>query len=164
MELSQPIEGKGYSYPSGTILVGNLRGGDSVRAFVSVVGLIDPDSGEFVKLGGELIGSGGASGLPGKRKRMTGKWSRFFQGLKETAGSILGSVGALRSGGTVILSEPLRRGSERLSEDTSESLFGSRREDTFLEVLAGTSGYVLVTQLPESRSSKAIAQVGKEKE
>jgi len=165
MELTQPIEGKGYSYPAGTTLVGNVRGGESTRAFVTVVGLIDPVSGELVRFTGELMGTDGASGINGERKRITGKWARFFRGLKDTAGSLLGSVGSLRSGGTVILSEPLRRGSERLSEDTSQSLFGSEREDTFLEVLAGTSGYVLVTQLPEASTSPLTAfSTGVEKE
>ncbi len=164
MELTQPIEGKGYSFPAGTMLIGNLRGGESVRAFVSIVGLIDPASGELVKFGGELMGTDGASGIKGNRKRITGKWARFFRGLKETAGSILGSVGSFRSGGTIVLSEPLRRGSERLSEDTSESLFGTEREDTFLEVLAGTSGYVLVTQLPEPTTSMTATATGADKE
>jgi hypothetical protein len=163
MELTQPIEGKGYSFPAGTMLIGNLRGGESVRAFVSVVGLSDPASGELVKFSGELMGTDGASGIKGNRKRITGKWARFFRGLKETAGSILGSVGSFRSGGTIVLSEPLRRGSERLSEDTSESLFGTEREDTFLEVLAGTSGYVLVTQLPEPTTSMTAIATGTDK-
>ncbi len=153
MELTQPIEGDGYSYPTGTTLVGNVRGGESVRAFVTVVGLIDPLSGEFVRFTGELMGVDGASGINGERKRVTGKWARFFRGLKDTAGSILGSFGSLRSGGTVILSEPLRRGSERLSEDTSQSIFGNEREDMFLEVMAGTNGDVLVTQLPEATTA-----------
>lgn len=169
MELTQPIEGKGYSYPTGTTLVGNVRGGESTRAFVTVVGLIDPVSGELVRFTGELMGVDGASGINGARKRVTGKWARFFRGLKDTAGSILGSVGSLRSGGTVILSEPLRRGSERLSEDTSQSLFGNEREDTFLEVIAGTNGYVLVTQLPEAIATTTPAtataiRTGAEKE
>ena len=163
MELTQPIEGKGYSYRAGTMLIGNLRGSESTRAFVSVVGLIDPASGELVKFSGELMGPEGASGIQGNRKRITGKWARFFRGLKETAGSILGSVGSFRSGGTIVLSEPLRRGSERLSEDTSESLFGTEREDTFLEVLAGTTGYVLVTQLPESTTSMTAFAMGADK-
>ena len=165
MELTQPIEGKGYSYPAGTTLVGNVRGGESTRAFVTVVGLIDPVSGELMRFTGELMGTDGASGIDGERKRVTGKWTRFFRGLKDTAGSVLGSVGSLRSGGTVILSEPLRRGSEKLSEDTSQSIFGNEREDTFLEVLAGTSGYVLVTQLPEASTSPLTAiSTGVEKE
>jgi hypothetical protein len=153
MELTQPIEGKGFSYPAGTTLIGNVRGSESVRAFVTVIGLIDPVSGELVRFTGELMGTDGGSGINGERKRITGKWARFFRGLKDTAGSILGSVGSLRSGGTVILSEPLRRGSERLSEDTSQSIFGSEHEDTFLEVMAGTNGYVLVTQLPEATTA-----------
>ncbi len=165
MELTQPIEGKGYSYPAGTMLVGNVRGGESIRAFVTVVGLIDPVSGELVRFTGELMGTDGASGINGARKRITGKWARFFRGLKDTAGSILGSVGSLRSGGTVILSEPLRRGSERLSEDTSQSIFGNEHEDTFLEVIAGTNGYVLVTQLPEATTATISAiRTGAEKE
>lgn len=164
MELTQPIEGTGYSYPAGTTLIGNLRGGESIRAFVSVVGLIDPVSGELVKFTGELMGTDGASGIKGNRKRMTGKWTRFFRGLKDTAGAILGSVGSFRSGGTIVLSEPLRRGSERLSEDTSQSLFGTEREDTFLEVLAGTSGYVLVTQMPEATTVMTVTATGADKE
>jgi hypothetical protein len=165
MELTQPIEGKGYSYPTGTTLIGNLRGGESTRAFVSVVGLIDPASGELVKFTGELMGADGASGISGNRKGITGKWTRFFRGLKDTAGSIMGSVGSFRSGGTVILSEPLRRGSEKLSEDASQSIFGAEREDTFLEVIAGTSGYVLVTQLPETGTANVAAMgTGAEKE
>lgn len=164
MELTQPIEGKGYSYPAGTTIIGNLRGGESIRAFVSIVGLIDPASGELVKFTGELMGTDGASGIKGNRKRMTGKWTRFFRGLKDTAGSLLGSVGSFRSGGTIVLSEPLRRGSERLSEDTSQSLFGTEREDTFLEVLAGTSGYVLVTQLPEPTTSMTAIATRADKE
>ena len=164
MELTQPVVGRGYSYPAGTTLIGNLRGGESVRAFVNIIGLIDPVSGELVKFTGELLGTDGASGIPGNRKRVTGKWTRFFRGIKDTAGSILGSVGSFRSGGTVVISEPLRRGSEKLSEDTSQSLFGNEPEDTFLEVLAGTTGYVLVTQLPEPNSSIANAETGAKKE
>ncbi len=164
MELTQPVVGKGYSYPAGTTLIGNLRGGESVRAFVNIIGLIDPVSGELMKFTGELLGTDGASGIPGNRKRLTGKWTRFFRGIKDTAGSILGSVGSFRSGGTVVISEPLRRGSEKLSEDTSQSLFGSEPEDTFLEVLAGATGYVLVTQLPEPNTSIANAETGAKKE
>lgn len=164
LELTQSIESKGYSYPAGTVLIGNLRGGESVRAFVSVVGLIDPASGEFVKFSGELMGTDGASGIQGNRKRMTGKWTRFFRSLKDTAGSFLGSVGSFRPGRTVILSDSLRRGSERLSEDTSQSLFGSEREDAFLEVLAGTTGYVLVTQMPEATTVMTVTATGADKE
>lgn len=153
MELTRPVEGKGYSYPAGTMVVGNVRGGESVRAFVNVVGLIDPVSGELVRFGGELLGRDGGSGIEGKRRNLTSQWSRFFRGMKETAASVLGSVGAIRSGSTVVLSEPLRRGSESMTGELSASILDNEREDTFLEVVAGSSGYVLVTSLPEDSTA-----------
>lgn len=164
LELTRPVEGKGYSYPAGTMIVGNVRGGESVRAFVNIVGLIDPVSGEFVKFSGELLGRDGASGIEGKRRNLTSQWARFFRGMKDTAGSVLGAIGTLRSGGTVILSEPMRRGSDSMTEDLSGALLENVREDTFLEVAAGSNGYVLVTGLPEkpaspmSKSMKGDAQ------
>lgn len=155
MELTRPVEGNGFSYPAGTKVIGNVRGGESSRAFVTIIGLIDPVSGDLVKFAGELLGADGASGIEGKRRRLTRQWARFFNGLKETASSVLGSVGALRSGGTVILSEPLRRGSESMSEDFSGALLNGSKENTFIEVSAGSNGYVLVTDLPETSPAPA---------
>lgn len=157
LELTRQIEGEDYSYPAGTTVIGNIRGGESTRAFVTIVGLIDPVSGELVKFGGELLGTDGASGIEGKNRRLTSQWARFFDGLKETASSVLGSIGAFRSGGTVILSEPIRRGSESMSEDLSDALLKSRKEDTFIEVSAGANGYVLVTDLPRNSSEMKAA-------
>lgn len=162
MELTRSVEGEGYSYPAGTTVIGNVRGGESTRAFVTIVGLIDPVSGELVKFGGDLLGTDGASGIEGKRRRLTSQWVRFFNGLKETASSVLGSVGALRSGSTVFLSEPIRRGSETMSEDLSDALLKNGKEDSFLEVSAGANGYVLVTDLPNAsiaQSAKSKAEV-----
>lgn len=154
MELTRPVEGEGFSYPAGTTVIGNARGGESVRAFVTIIGLIDPVSGDLVKFSGELLGKDGASGIEGKRRRLTGQWSRFFNGLKDTASSVLGSFGALRSGSTVILSEPLRRGTESMSEDLSDALLGYGKDrNTFIEVSAGANGYVLVTDLPDASSA-----------
>lgn len=155
MELTRPVEGKGYSYPAGTLVIGEVRGGESVRAFVTIVGLIDPVSGELVKFSGELLGKDGASGIEGRRRNLTSQWTRFFRGMKDTASSVLGSVGAMRSGGTVILSEPIRRGTESMSEDLSGAILNNGREDTFLEVAAGANGYVLVTALPENSTNAA---------
>jgi hypothetical protein len=165
MELTRAVEGKGYAYPAGTMIVGNVRGGESVRAFINIVGLIDPDSGELVRFGGELLGRDGSSGIEGKRRNLTSQWSRFFRGMKDTAASVLGSVGALRSSGTVILSEPIRRGTESVTGDLSGAILKNEREDTFLEVAAGSNGYVLVTGLHENSTgatSKPTPEAGKE--
>lgn len=157
MELTRQVEGNGFSYPAGTKVIGSIRGGESSRAFVTIIGLIDPVSGVLVKFGGELLGTDGASGIEGKRRRLTSQWARFFNGLKETASSVLGSVGALRSGGTVILSEPIRRGSESMSEDLSDALISGSKENTFIEVSAGSNGYVLVTDLPDTSSASSAS-------
>jgi hypothetical protein len=163
MELTRAIEGKGYFYPAGTMVVGNVRGGEAVRAFVTITGLIDPVSGDLVKFGGELLGRDGGSGIEGKRRNLTSQWARFFQGMKETSVSVLGSVGAIRSGSsTVVLSEPIRRGTESMTGELSESISSKRDENTFLEVAAGVSGYVLVTGLPENSTNKLTREAGKE--
>ncbi len=161
MELTRPVEGEGFSYPAGTTVIGNVRGGESVRAFVTIIGLIDPVSGGLVRFGGELLGRDGGSGIEGRRRKLTSQWSRFFTGLKETASTVLGSVGAIRSGSTVILSEPIRRGSESMSEDLSDALLKNDKSTTFIEVSAGANGYVLVTTLPENASTTA-KEVGPE--
>lgn len=155
LELTRAVEGNGYSYPAGTTVVGNVRGGESIRAFVTIVGLIDPISGELVRFSGDLLGHDGSSGIEGRRRKLTSQWSRFFSGLKDTAASVLGSVGAIRSGSTVILSEPIRKGSESMSEDLSDAIRNKGKDDTFIEVAAGASGYVLVTGLPENSSAGA---------
>lgn len=161
MELTRAVEGEGYAYPAGTMVVGNVRGGGSVRAFVTIVGLIDPVSGEFVSLSGELLGLDGASGIEGRRRNLTSQWARFFRGMKDAAASVLGSVSAIRSGSTVILSEPIRRGTESMTEDLSGAIMKNEREDSFLEVPAGANGYVLVTGLPE-KSAATTSQPTKE--
>jgi hypothetical protein len=162
MELTRAIEGKGYFYPTGTMIVGNVRSGEAVRAFVTITGLIDPVSGDLIKFGGELLGRDGGSGIEGKRRNLTSQWVRFLQGMKETSASVLGSVGAIRSGSTVVLSEPIRRGAESMTGELSESISPKRDENTFLEVAAGASGYVLVTGLPEISTNKLTREAEKE--
>ena len=55
----------------------------------------------------------------------------------------------------MILSEPLRRGSESMSEDLSDALVSGSKENTFIEVSAGSNGYVLVTDLPDTSSASS---------
>ena len=150
MELTRAVEGKGYKYPAGTLLVGNVRGGESTRAFVKVVGLIDPTSGEFLRLIGDLLGTDGASGVEGRRRNLTGKWTKLLRGLKDTASSVVGSIGSLRGGGTVILSDQVRRGSSSVADEVSGAVLNGSDQNTFIEVIAGTTGYVLVTELPQA--------------
>jgi len=146
MELTRAIEGKGYSYPAGTAVVGTLRRAEASRVFVTVTGLIDPASGQLVKLSGELLGRDGASGIPGRKRKVTGVWSRLLRGLRETGSSIVGSIGSWRTGGTVVITDSMRR----VGSDIPGSLNDrGSNSDGFVQVDAGSMGFVQVTGLPE---------------
>ena len=162
MELTRSITGKNYSYPAGTILVGTLRGSEYKRAFVSVIGLIDPKTGGLVKFEGEVMGGDGASGIVGRRRQVKGTWSRIFGGLREAGSVALGAVvNGRRSGGTVIISEGAAKASGALSDELS-GLIGNRSSSEFVEVSAGTTGFVLVIDLPDEVSnSDALAKNSK---
>jgi hypothetical protein len=148
MELTRGIEGTGYSYPTGTIIVGTLRGSEYKRAFVSITGLIDPNSGRLVKIGGEVLGKDGASGLLGQQRKVTSVWSRTLAGLRDIGTAALGAAGNWRSGGTVVISDS----AQKASGSISELVGGKKQSNEFVEVSAGTNGYVLVTDLPKEES------------
>lgn len=148
MELTRSVSGKNYSYPAGTVLVGTLRGSEYKRAFISVVGLIDPVSGGLVKFEGELMGNDGASGVSGRKRQIKSTWSRIFGGLRDAGAVALGAIGNGRSGGTVVISDSTSKVSDELS-----GLIGSNRNQSdFVEISAGTTAFVLVTDLPDEIS------------
>lgn len=160
MELTRSVTGKNYSYPAGTVLVGTLRGSEYKRAYLSVVGLIDPKTGGLVKFEGEVMGNDGASGVVGRRRQVKGVWSRVFGGLREAGSVALGAINGRRSGGTIVISEGAGKASGVLSDELS-GLIGNRSSGEFVEV-AGTTGFVLVTDLPDEVStSDALAKNSK---
>ena len=151
MELTRAVSGKDYSYPAGTILVGTLRGSEYKRAFVSVVGLIDPKRGGLVKFEGEVMGGDGASGVGGRRRKIKSAWSRVLSGLREVGASAVNVIGSRRSGGTVVISDSQTRASGVLSQEIGNT--GQSGE--FIEISAGTNAYVLVTDLPDEVSDES---------
>lgn len=154
MELTRSISGKNYSYRAGTVLVGTLRGNEYKRAFISVVGLIDPKTGGLVKFEGEVMGSDGASGVVGRRRQVKGAWSRVLGGMRDAGAIALGAIGNRRSGGgTVIISDSTSKASGVLTEELSGLVGDKRKSGEFIEVAAGTTGFVLVTDLPDEISN-----------
>ena len=154
MELTRSVSGKDYSYPAGTVLVGTLRGSEYKRAFISVVGLIDPKTGGLVKFEGEVMGNDGASGIIGRRRQVKGIWSRVFGGLREAGSVALGAIGNGRSGGgTVIISDSTSKASGVVSDELSGLIGSNRNPNEFVEISAGTTGFVLVTDLPNEVSN-----------
>jgi len=151
LELTRDVTGEGWSLKRGTLLVGTTKGGDFDRAYVSVLGFIDPQSVKLVKLGGEVRGGDGGEGLKGKRRQLESGWARALAGISNAGVAI---TTALLSGraDTVIVSDGVRSRAVNPIADEVTGVFGGdvnrRQERGFVEVLAGTPGYVMVTDLP----------------
>ncbi len=92
----------------GTILVGTTKGGEYDRAYVSIIGFIDPQSGKLVKLGGDVLGGDGAAGLKGKSRQLDSRWARVLGQVGNAALSLTGALLGGRSNGTVIISDGAR--------------------------------------------------------
>ena len=152
MELTRNVSGKNYSFPAGTVLVGTLRGSEYKRAFISVVGLIGPVSGGLVKFEGEVMGNDGASGVNGRKRQIKSAWSRIFGGLRDAGAVALGAIGNKRSGGAVVISDSTSKASGVLTDELSGLIGNNRNANEFVEIAAGTTAFVLVTDLPDEIS------------
>jgi hypothetical protein len=148
LELTRDVRGQGWMLKKGTILVGQQQGGEFDRAYVSLMGFIDTGSGKFVKLGGDVLGADGAPGIRGKRRRISSRWARILSRAAD-AGIALGQA-ALSRGGTIVNVQGAV--SPELQGLTQSAM--DRRE--FVEAPAGSTAFVLVTDLPkEVRGSEA---------
>lgn len=148
-ELTRDVKGRGWSLPRGTVLVGALRGSEYDRAFIALVGFIDSDSGKFVRLSGDLLGGDGGTGIRGKRRNMSGKWSRVFRRMGEAGLNVAGRLAGGIGRGPVIITDAYGQAAARFGNEF-DGVFSDRNKDSFVEVAAGTSCYVMITDLPES--------------
>jgi hypothetical protein len=148
-ELTRSVEGDGWSLPKGTVLVGALRGSEFDRAFISIIGFIDSTTGKFAKVTGDILGSDGASGLKGKRHKVSGGWSKVLSTIGE-AGMTFGSALVAGLGrGPVIISDAYRGSAGRVTNEVRGVITPESGGGQFVEISAGTSGYVMVTRLPD---------------
>lgn len=163
-ELTRDVRGQGWAMKKGTVLVGVSRGSEYDRAFVAVVGFIDPESGLFVKFTGDVLGGDGGAGLRGRRRSLSSAWSRA---LSRIGGSAVNVAGLMLSGlgrSSVVVSDAY---GYRVVNPVTSELSGLISERTnqqqrgFVEVPAGSQGYVMVTDLPqEIRGVDALAELG----
>ncbi|MDQ3665786.1 MAG: hypothetical protein M3410_04140, partial [Acidobacteriota bacterium] len=151
-ELTSETKGNGWSMKRGTVLVGTSKGSDYDRAYVSIIGFIDPQSGKLVKLGGDVRGGDGGAGLKGKRRQLDGGWVRALGLLGNAALDVTGALLSGRGRDTVVISDGLRTRTINPVTDEISGVLGSeldrRQGRSFVEVVAGTPGYVMVTDLP----------------
>ena len=148
-ELTSDFRGKGWAMPRGTVLVGALRDAKFDRAFVSLVGFIDRESGRFVKISGELLGSDGGAGIRGKRRKMSSGWSRALSKLGEAGLSIASSFAGSVGRRPIVINDALGSYGGRVTSELDGVLVGGDR-NSFVEVAAGSSGYMMITELPDS--------------
>src|ERR1051326_3541929 len=156
--LSRDCQGEGWSLSKGTLLIGRVNGSENDRAYVNIVGFIDPKSNRFVKMNGEVLGSDGGAGIAGKRVAVDRNHLR--QTLSKVASSglqVAGMMaGALTGRGTVVVNGAGYRLLNPITDEAGRVVGNSDDKRSFVKVEAGQSAYVMVADLPkESRAVDA---------
>lgn len=148
-ELTRDVKGKGWSLPHGTVLVGALRGSEFDRAFITLIGFIDSETGKFVKISGDVLGSDGGAGVRGKRRKMSSSWTKVLGKLGEAGLNIAGGLASSIGRRPVIVSDAFGSVGYRVTNEFDGVLL-NKDKNVFIEVAAGTTCYMMITQLPES--------------
>jgi hypothetical protein len=152
LELTRDMGGAGWSLSKGTVIVGRTSGSEYDRAFVNVIGYIDPRDNKLVKMSGDVLGVDGAAGLPGKRIGVDR--NRFKQTLRKVAASgvqVAGIMaGSLTGRGTVVIDGAGYRLLNPITDEARNSISASDEKNTFVKVPAGQAAYVMVADLPKS--------------
>ena len=147
LELTRYVSGEGWSLSKGTVLIGQVRGSERDRAFIAITGFIDPSRDRFVNLSGEILGDDGGSGIRGEFHKLSSGWSRAFARVASSAVNVAGAIAGSRiSGQPVIITDVGSRTISPVSSEVDSSLLNQARG--FVEVPAGTAGFVMVTTLP----------------
>lgn len=145
LELTRDVSGKGWELKKGTIFVAQIQSGVLDRAYLSITGFIDPATNRYVKVTGEALDSDGSPGLKGKRRQISSRWSRAFNRILNIAPGIAQAALA-RNGGTTVI---VPAGGATTDLIGTGGFNFDRRE--FVEVAAGVTGYVMVTDLPDTK-------------
>lgn len=149
LELMRDIRTQQGQLKRGTVLVGNVAGGDLDRAYVQIKGFIEPESQRFIKLEGEVLGSDGGAGLRGKRRRVSSPWLKVLDRTAQAGTQIATSIFGRQNSSVIIASDPY--GTYRTT--SGQDVLASRQDRAFVEVPAGAVGFVLVTTLPKTEES-----------
>jgi len=160
LELVRDLKAGSWQLRRGTVFIGQTLGGELDRAYLQIKGFIDLDTQTFTKLEGEVLGTDGGAGLRGKRRRISPAWVRVLDRTAEAGVQIATGVLNRRSSSVVIAADPY--GTYR-SASGADGL-RSDQNRAFVEVPAGTSGFVMVTTLPEATSDSHLAKAGSQAE
>ena len=146
LQVSRDVAGQGWSLLRGTEFYGQLSGAETKtgRAFITLLGFIESGTSRWVELSGQLLGADGTEGLPGRTHKLNAGWRNAFK----KAGSVaLDTVTTIASGlgrrGVIITDGSASRIIDPLT-DEAKGLANGRDGDSFIEIPAATSGYILV--------------------
>ena len=160
LELVRDLRAGNWQLSRGTVFIGQTLSGEFDRAYLQIKGFIDPDTQTFTKLEGEVLGNDGGAGLRGKQRRISPAWVRVLDRAAEAGVQIATGVLNRRSSSVVIAADPY--GTYR-SASSADGL-RSDQNKTFVEVPARTTGFVMVTTLPEATSDSHLAKAGSQAE
>ncbi|HYX28353.1 MAG TPA: hypothetical protein VE863_07290 [Pyrinomonadaceae bacterium] len=151
LELTRDSGGEGWTLPKGTLLIGRTTGSEETRAFVKVIGYIDSRDNKMVRMTGEVLGSDGATGIPGKpvgadRNRLKETLRKIASSGMQVAGTMAGALGR----GTVVIDSAGYGGFDPFSDDRRRTASSGNDKKTFVKVAAGQAAYVMVADLPKS--------------
>lgn len=156
LELVRDLKTEHWQLKRGTVFIGNVVGGNLDRAYLQIKGYIDPNSQSFTKLEGEALGNDGGAGLRGKQRQMSPVWVKVLDRAAQAGLQIGTSILNRRSSAVIVATDPY--GTYR---STTGANGQSDQNRNFVEVSAGTVGFVLVTTLPESEvSNPHLAETG----
>lgn len=144
-ELTRDVEGSGWSLRRGTVFVGTLRGSEYDRAYLSMIGYLDPATGRLVKVSGDVLGADGSDGLKGTRRHLASGWSRLLRPAAEIGTDLLQTLLARGSRGTTVIIS----GGRNAAQAEMNGLAARNTNREFVEVPAGAPAYLLITRLPE---------------
>jgi hypothetical protein len=154
LELTRDLRAGSWQLRRGTVFIGQTLGGDLDRAYLQIKGFIDPDTQSFTKLEGEVLGNDGGAGLRGKRRRISPTWVRVLDRTADAGVQIATGVLNRRSSSVIVAADPY--GTYRSASGTDS--LRSDQNRAFVEVPAGTSGFVMVTSLPGATSDSQLAK------
>src|SRR5262249_29949505 len=102
LELMIDVGGDGWSLKRGTVLVAQTQGSNLDRAYLRVLGFIDPAANRLVKVEGQVLDDDGSPGLRGKQRRINSRWSKALN-RAINVGQSLGTAALARGGTTVFV-------------------------------------------------------------
>ena len=156
LELTREVSGRGWSLPRGTEFYGTVRGAEleTGRAYVALFGFVDKNTNRLVRLEGNMLGGDGADGVRGRKHRLNAGWSGALKKVGAGVLDVLSTVAAGVGSRPVVISDVYGSGAPRVVNPIASEIggitnSGDGRGSGFVEVPAGTPGYILVTTIPQ---------------